>query len=225
MSKASKDGWSHKTCWSVVAVATIVLFNSGCSAGSGDDLSVGTPTTARTAVAASPNKPSKDWLIQPGQLGPIKIGLDGGDAKLKGFAEGTPGESCGSRWEASPLLADDGISLEFRDGKTIDDLDQILISGPTPDDKTSRLSASMRTKEGVGIGTPFTKVRKIYGERLVRSEFVTDGGGMIAYTVFGPDGAIMFDAGSTYQPESKTVGRIFVLGGTSDNVQGPFLGC
>ena len=177
-----------------------------------------------TMVRGDKSAPSADdvWEIAPGKLGPLSIGMDGGNAKAAGLAKGVPDEPCGHRWAASDDLVKDGIALEFRDGSP-DDLDQIMIYDP--EDGPSRQLPAFKTAEGIGLDSTFDKVRAAYGDRLVRGEYVMEGGGWIGYTVFGDGGSITFDAGPTQFAESKTVTRIYLKGGTAKNFDPPFLGC
>ena len=78
------------------ALALLVLLAVGACANQPTTNTDGAPLKPPVASTA---KPAPDWRIAPGRVGPIEIGLDGGDAKLKGFAQGTPRRTvatCGS---------------------------------------------------------------------------------------------------------------------------------
>lgn len=205
-----------------LCVAVLLLI---ALASCGDRPAKSYPENSARPEAKSTAEPGPGWVIAPGQVGPLKVGIDGGNAKLMGFAKGSPGESCGHVWVESDELAAGGIHLDFRDGRDTDDLDQILVADSDPEDGDRPASLNMRTAEGAGIGTRFAKLQEIYGDRLMRGEYVMEGGGWIGYTVFGPGGAMTFDAGSTEQEEGPTVLRIFATGGKPGKFDPPFLGC
>ena len=217
------------------SISVFVLILALTCAACGGDGSEGVQTTPSATTAApvksvEPGEPSGEWVIEPGRLGPIAIGVDGGEAKLAGFATDSGTKSCGHRWVPTETLTTNGVYLEFRDGKSVDDLDFILVLAPDAESEVGAIEdpagPDMRTKEGVGIGTAFSKVRAIYGEDLRRGTYTGEGGDWVGYTAFGPDGgAITFDAGSTLQEESSSVVRIFVSGGTREDFAPPVLGC
>ena len=150
----------------------LILVVSACA--DRQTLSAGKSTTPPTPTSTA--DPTADWVITPGRVGPIKVGIDGGDAKLRGFAQGARDKNCGVVWVESEALAAAGIQLEFRDGRNSDDLDFILASDPAETSGEPTAFPGIRTAEGVGVGTPFAEVRRIYGEQLVRGKYLGEGG-------------------------------------------------
>ena len=205
-----------------LACSMVLALTQGC--GSTDQAPRETPSVSATPAVAGTATPSADWVIAPGKVGPITVGMDAGEAKLAGFVVASPNENCGWRWLEADELADQDIGLDFRAGLDADDLDQISLDPPADETDESAVVRQMKTAEGVGIGTTIKKMRRIYGNKLVRDEFAVEGAPLIGYTLFGPGGAVTFGAGNTVEGESRVVDAIYVTAGTPSDY-GPFLGC
>lgn len=129
-------------------------------------------TTTRGSGATTPGRPRTQTptasestglegaVIAPDGLGPIRIGMSLAEARAHGWAARS--EVC-DKWDASPDLADKGVSLTFVDNK----LYELWVHEP-----------GFATDAGITVGDTLSDVRDAYGEQL-RTELRDGGGGRL----------------------------------------------
>ena len=137
-------------------------------------------------VSPSPN-PEGDWLVAPGQLGPLVIGANGAELADAGFVVATPADPCDSYTLPQRFydesINDYGVYTTWRSGTSMDDLDGVLI-------KTKQF----RTKNGVGVGSTLSEIEQLYGDELQGTTMETfiDGRTQV-HALFGESGALVFE--------------------------------
>jgi hypothetical protein len=109
-------------------------------------------TFAASALSYQSNAKSEEWHIAFGRIGPIRIGMSA-DAIQK--AKGSQLEREGTLLrEISKIGCDfvylSNVYLQFNDGR----LDEIVTT-----------SGKFRTAEGIGVGSRFEEVARIYGSK------------------------------------------------------------
>lgn len=122
---------------------------------------------AQSTRAATPSSTSgsasnslEEAVIEPGGVGPIRIGLSLAEARVRGWAARS--EVC-DKWDASPDLVDKGLSMTFVD----DTLYEIWVHKP-----------GFATEAGITVGDTLTDVKESYGDQL-RTELRDGGGGRL----------------------------------------------
>lgn len=112
-----------------------------------------TPTASESTELA-------DAVIAPDGLGPIRIGMSLAEARARGWAARS--QVC-DKWDASPDLADKGVSLTFVNNR----LYELWVHEP-----------GFATEAGIQVGDTLTDARDAYGNQL-RTEFRDGGGGRL----------------------------------------------
>ncbi|HHV21286.1 MAG TPA: hypothetical protein GXZ30_07095 [Propionibacterium sp.] len=115
-----------------------------------------------------------DAMIEADGVGPIRIGMSLAEAQAHGWAARS--EVC-DRWDASPALIDQGLSLTFLD----DRLYEIWVHEPT-----------FGTAAGIKPGDSLEDVQKAYGEDLRTEEREGAGGRLPAWFVVDDEHELLF---------------------------------
>jgi hypothetical protein len=209
---ARVTGGKHRRIGYAVVV-TLGVLTASCT-------SIGTPTqTSPATSSASPGAASSDPLplIEPGRLGPIKVGMRAADLEAKGLIERFHGQ-CSSKWRATRHLRAIGVDIEFRDGdpNDLDSIDLAEIKGIGP---------TVATRQGAHIGSTDSELRQLYGPELHSGEFSGESGEYSARVLFAADGALMFMMSTQVGEPPRVVGISAVRGSNMRNLRTPISDC
>ncbi|MDO5500631.1 MAG: hypothetical protein Q4F67_13225 [Propionibacteriaceae bacterium] len=129
-----------------------------------------------TAEATEDDDPTslEDAVIEPDGVGPIRVGVSLAEAQAHGWT--AMNELC-QRWDASPALLEQGLSLTFVD----DQLYEIWVHQPT-----------FATAEGVKVGDTLDDVKQAYGDDLQTEEREGGGGRLPAWFVVEDEHELLF---------------------------------
>lgn len=185
-------------------VLTAVSGDIDRASSTGDELKLTLDLNPR----ANRTTPMSDWVLSPGRLGPITVGMTGEQLRRLGYAapyDDVDGSACGIKWKSTDAFEKAGASLTFQPHTSPDALSEIsLIQGTVP---------GFRTDRGVRPGSTVAALKAAYGNQLTSMNIAYgEESDVHAYVVFGPAGALTFIAGTN---ASDTVYVISATKGTS----------
>lgn len=156
-----------------------------------------TPTTPACAPAPGPSTtspsvsatalPTSTWLLSTQGLGPVTLGTSAQDAIAAGFLVVAPCPDAG-------YLTGPSLGSGIRVAVTGEAVSAVVVTDPT-----------IRSQEGVGVGSSVAAVQAAYGSRLT-SGTVTDAAG-VPHTVWIVDAQTNY---LVFQPVGDVVGTVVV---------------
>lgn len=183
------------------AVTVVMILAAGCTT-SGDSTATPTATmssaltvTPTPAPSSSPSvSPTASYgpglegaVIEPGGLGPLRVGMPLGEVQANGWA--ARDEIC-EDWDVVPELRDKGVSVTFDQERIY----EIWVAEPT-----------FATAEGITVGATLAELEQAYGADLQTETREGGGGPYTARFVEEGEHELLFLAESPQDDRTKAI--------------------
>lgn len=181
--------------------AVLMILAAGCGT-TGDPAATPTPTeSSGTTVTSTPTQSSgptasptasygpglEGAVIEPGGLGPLRVGMPLGEVQANGWA--ARDEIC-EDWDVVPELRDKGVSVTFDQERIY----EIWVAEPT-----------FATAEGITVGATLAELEQAYGADLQTETREGGGGPYTARFVEEGEHELLFLAESPQDDRTKAI--------------------
>lgn len=187
----------------LLIIATLAICATGCAPAAekstGRDSTAESAPTARQESTAAQTPADTAWVVRPGSIGPVRVGMRAGEARrVLGLPGGKGGEGCSylagtskTRLRANVMLSNDTV-VRF-----------------------DVLDSAIATAEGARVGDTEERIRQLYAGHVVEQPhkyvpgghylIVTPAGESVERIVFETDGKVVTKYRAGRRPEVENV--------------------